>query len=872
MNRKYSWIIDKYTDSDRIFVFPSEIAAYEWAGFVLRNGGANAVDRERFISWDTFKEQCFQLFQNEKPVNRTIRSLFAAHLLENNRKKGFLKCFIPPEHSDLSLNFRKTAESVLMSLNSREMLLDSGLAAELKADLSLIFSEYSAFLDKHGLFEPAGIRPEIETAGRKYLITAPDIISDFNEYSTLLEKQENIEFYFFPEPDVNVSLTEFDTSSREYRWMAEEFEKLLDNNPYASAALTCISEQEQNYLLREFRTRGIPFTVRGGRELSLSPGARIFRHLGRLLSSQPEIGMLWTVFADNAVPWKESGMLKRMLDHLAESNYVLNSGKSRGDELKSVLAGSKKKEYSVWYRKLTESLKRIRQSSSFDSLAESVQTFVFRFADISAFSERSLAEYQLCMADLAKLSKLKEQVQELDIPDLYSIFLDQLEQHIYVPRQKQKGVQVFPYRVAAGIPADLYILSGCTQSGIRVSQRPFPFLRDDQRRMLNVEDADFSEAFLKAYLSCSAECTFARESNSGTALPPGFFIRRNALKKPDKEKNIYRMEKDLWAGSADASFQPYPALVTGLENFSIMNSPTGKKDYSAGDTVPGDIMSSLPVDINGEISVSASSLDSFLSCPYFYLNDRLFGLEEAKTEPEFINHLLIGTIEHKVLERFFRFIMENGGRLSLISEEEQRRVLEDIFRKTAFERFPRPWFETAYLADMDNAAKAVLSWLENERLQFADAVPEALELELEYTDCSTEIRYKGKIDRVSSDENALFIVDYKKGNPVSTAAVSRMETGSGAIQIPFYLFLMRKNGRTPERAYYYSFRKNRYIPVFGEGRNAIDEDKMNAVISRLESVAAEAVGSIRRGSFPANAERCSECSFQGLCRKKFFLN
>ena len=252
MKSDCSGFLEKYLDSERIFVFPSEIAAYEWAAYALKNGNRTAVDRDRFISWDTFKEQCFQLFQKEKPVNRTLRSLYAAHLLDKNRKEKFLEWFVRPEHAELSLNFRKTVESVLMSFNSAGQLLKSPLPAELKKDLSLLYERYSLFLKKHGLFEPSGIRPEIDTAGKKYLIIVPDIISDFEEYRTLLEKEKDIDFNFFPEPE-NTVLYEFRTVSREHRYIAEGFEKMLKNDPQASLAVSCTSETEQGYQCRVCR-------------------------------------------------------------------------------------------------------------------------------------------------------------------------------------------------------------------------------------------------------------------------------------------------------------------------------------------------------------------------------------------------------------------------------------------------------------------------------------------------------------------------------------------------------------------------------------------------------------------------------------------
>ena len=50
-------------------VFPSEIAAEFWRRSATLPGAQRAIREDRFVSWDRFKEEAFEIRESALPVN-----------------------------------------------------------------------------------------------------------------------------------------------------------------------------------------------------------------------------------------------------------------------------------------------------------------------------------------------------------------------------------------------------------------------------------------------------------------------------------------------------------------------------------------------------------------------------------------------------------------------------------------------------------------------------------------------------------------------------------------------------------------------------------------------------------------------------------
>jgi hypothetical protein len=72
-------------DRDLRFVFPSAVAADAWARRAVETGLARAVDKDRFVAWDRFKEATLSVDRRDrKAANGAARSIFCAAFLAEN--------------------------------------------------------------------------------------------------------------------------------------------------------------------------------------------------------------------------------------------------------------------------------------------------------------------------------------------------------------------------------------------------------------------------------------------------------------------------------------------------------------------------------------------------------------------------------------------------------------------------------------------------------------------------------------------------------------------------------------------------------------------------------------------------------------------
>ena len=176
---------------DSFFVFPSELVTTYW----MRKGlelGKKAVLSDRFLSWDKFKEKTFALNMSFTPVNKHIRTLFASSLLEENKKNGDLfKGIIRPEYSEGSNSFLSWITSVLTEVKSfreNSLLINIPLSDGVRDDLDLLYNRYLNLLDDREIFEPSWVQAQITDIGKEYFLFFPDVIEDFVEFASDLEK------------------------------------------------------------------------------------------------------------------------------------------------------------------------------------------------------------------------------------------------------------------------------------------------------------------------------------------------------------------------------------------------------------------------------------------------------------------------------------------------------------------------------------------------------------------------------------------------------------------------------------------------------------------------------------------------------------
>ena len=117
MNLITNVIRQRLEEPDTCFIFPSEVVAAFWRRRSLLLTDRRAVRADRFLSWDTFKEQTFARRSEAVPVNSVIRICFAADVLSRNAGgKTFIQALVFPVFADSWQQFVRPLARMLPSL------------------------------------------------------------------------------------------------------------------------------------------------------------------------------------------------------------------------------------------------------------------------------------------------------------------------------------------------------------------------------------------------------------------------------------------------------------------------------------------------------------------------------------------------------------------------------------------------------------------------------------------------------------------------------------------------------------------------------------------------------------------------------------
>ena len=218
---------EQISNQNSVFVFPTDIAAKKWADWVVKNTSVKAVAMERFFAWDNFKgEYIRSAVEGLKTVPSLMRKIFSAKLIEKNAEEPFFKNIIAKEYASNASSFSDWISSLLSALHLWKKLRDkkdveiqfdesddehfkqfyrdykkSGFTDAEDSDFEKIHDEYSAFLQKNSLFDPAWVEPNFSGDSREYFLIYPETLDDWEQYKHKLSKVKNVHFISVPESE-----------------------------------------------------------------------------------------------------------------------------------------------------------------------------------------------------------------------------------------------------------------------------------------------------------------------------------------------------------------------------------------------------------------------------------------------------------------------------------------------------------------------------------------------------------------------------------------------------------------------------------------------------------------------------------------------
>lgn len=924
-------LIREYGKNDRVvFVFPSDVAASLWREEALGILGAGTIEARRFIAWDRFKAEAIRSsVGNRQSVSAPIRGLYARDVTRRNAQAEppLFRSLIPENFAAEGVSFAGWIARLLPQLVlweekrrlARNLPLFPVPEDREDADLEYLKADYSAFLDRHGLFEPSWERPPLRETGYFYVILFTEAIEDWSEFAPALSKApfiRTVSCLSLPAEACAAPKAEvYETTREEIKACALSIEHLLSRGVPANRIAISVPDLETvaPYLTRELSLRGIPYEYRSGQPLGGKSAGRLFRLLDSCVKEGFSFASVKALLLDRMLPWANPELAERLVTFGIANRCVTpwtDNGRAMDpweEAFRDPVRFSGPDEgLRSWYRELRRSLTALASSGGFSEIRSRWFAFRNRFFDMELLNPADDAVLARCVEELTALAALETEYADVISGGVWSFFLDTLDSTMYVSQRQETGVNIFPWRVAAGTPFPWHFVLDASQDRATVIYRQLPFLREDKREALRSQEDDATSAFFSIYASCPRESD-AREAPSfmrfsvATRSFKGYTTPHNALEtRPAGQSGGFGTDplKDELAFAA-RSGEPdrlYPFQIAGQAaaasrargrdevRFSYLRSPFPPESVSLAERVK------MRQFDEGAVRVSQTDLSVHAVCPARWFLGKILEIEPPESDAELMNDRRLGIVYHEVFKRVYEMIRDTDGTFRSSRLETYREWAAECAEHAAetSDDFKGPLAAPVLAALSARIAGGVSAMLAEDARCLDGFIPEFLEEDISFT--RDGIRYYGKIDRISrrAADGKLVLIDYKTGRTPSLDSYrTDVSARPGVItdfQMPMYLFLAETSSESPYRgerigcAWYGSVKEEKFSTVVDDGeeggpkpkRGTFDRDGFGETMAAFADSAAAFAESVRNLDFtrPEGLSRleCARCDYVRICR------
>lgn len=859
----------------------------------------------RVISWDRFKEHAFDLRTDLRPANRTVRAVFVDQLLDENRRTGVFTRLVPARARAHPDGFRLHLTRCIPALPWRARIAAAGLVDRslepLFADLTVLEDRYLGFLEEHGLFEPAWLERSPAYRGGDYLLIMPDLAEDFPEFEPVIVAA-GTPFVRVPEAALP-ELRRYGDSRTELEATLGEIAMLLDSGVDPASIVLTVGDLEslRPRLEQAAELVEIPLSVRQGIPLARSAPGRMIAMLPEVVASGFSVESVKRLLGNRAIPWASRDAAARLVPLGAGVGAM--GGTPRPDpRWRRMRPGPERELIDLLIREIPP----LVNARSAGELRTRFTIFMDRLTDATGWEPETEARYQRCRVVLRELADLESAGITIDAP--FRFWTDRLAEELYVPRSAGRGVAVLPYRVGAGLAPAHHFVMNATNVATRVAFERLPFLTEAERDRLSeassgrpsaalVEERDLTAPFLRAYAASGGTVVFSASSTTwdGPALPPGPFVAAGRVVEPPPPVSpfdAWRREEELDAGPPSRVYRLQQSGAAAYAQGAIEGAAAGRVDLTRSPlTDPALVSAALARQRNSTrpelVSLSGTHVEAFRTCPFSYLLTRVLGVEDVAYGVDPDDARQAGDLYHKTLEAFFAGLHAVGAAFDPSRLGEYRARLRELYVELG-----RTW--VGMIPDLVLRAREPLADRVFAALLESDAglIPghTVEDVEKWEQEAGSGALLVGRIDRVTrSPEGTVTLVDYKKrrlpthvaqhaGSTTATgvAALPAAERASEAaslesIQIPFYIRLLRAEGKAVATAGYHSLEDATTKVVVGEdgARSVMSWERMEEILVLLDDVIVDVLGRLESGDYRCG--ECDACIFRGVCRTKFVV-
>ncbi|WP_020614602.1 PD-(D/E)XK nuclease family protein [Sediminispirochaeta bajacaliforniensis] len=873
------------------FVFPSQVVADSRLARALQYGAAAALRKDRFISWDTFKEKVFDESRKQRPVNGALRMLFATALLDENSKSSppLFQRLVPVDYAELSRSYRSLVTAILPRLDGFLRELDgSGLRERfpraLITDIDLLASRYGRFLSERNLFEPGAALPEPRPLPGISWILFPEVLEDFSEYESSLSRCEEIRTldtgdYLRSDDSNHPVLLRYRTAAAELAALIERIAALLQSGADPrEIAITLPDDREwRPRLAAAAADRSIPLRFRGGEPLSESVPGRFFRALWETSSGDWAFDQVENLFMNQAVPWRSAGLVRRIVRF--GRDYFCHKGARLWEQ---TLSRAERPVLASTFVSLRDGIRQLTGAESFALLRDRMQPFLRTHIDPDGWADDDLPVLQRCLESLGELAEAEASAGLGELGAVFPLWLSYLEGRQYVRRQERMGISVYQYRVSAGISPKYHFLPGCGQEKSRVLLHRYSFLSEEERKQLSGSEKDLSSAFLELYASAGsgAEISFADEGFGGPDLPPSELIdyeRPGEQSGDERFSDPFTHEIFYWTGGMLPA-RLWPLQQKGLLRYLATGGAGKRVDFTVRKVEDVNLLRSLLSRLSGgrdEIEISPAMLEAFWSCPFAFLADRCLKAREPELELRFTDPRIVGNLFHTAAARFFSDTSAEDA------DERMEQLLSRLF--SSWHRGPEPVPLPPVAGAMERFVRAGAKALVREFYDhFSSFRPMAVEKGMKsprkgrgisLEDDRWKISMSGRPDWIGRSASSYLIIDYKKRLFWKKGQLlPDDESLPQSFQMALYRSLLRENGFGEAAAAYFDMTSGLFQPVCGtEEKQWFDDEQSRLLSDRLDQALDAMTAALEDGSFFLPSGHCDGCSLRGACRMRFHM-
>ncbi len=869
-------VYEKFADPSVILIFPTEIATRFWIENFAYNSKEGVVRADKAIAWDNFRAH-FLPKSNLRPTNEIIRRIFALWFLSQNKIKECLKYFSYPDASYPTQNLVPAIVKTIFKLKELEVLQKENrnsylsLPKSYREDIDLIKENYNKFLNNNGLYEPRFFAPSIENdfefAQKKFVLFFPEVCNNFKELKTIIKDFPNLEVVTIKVKEKSYNLELYPNEMMELNGLFSKISKLLKEGipSYEIAVSVTALERQKAYLKQMGALYGIKLAIIEAKKIGSYASAAFFRRLITLYESDYSIENLKEFFLDVRLTWKESSFNRHFLRKVIEikatdyNSLLYKLSLARGQQERKFL------DFFKIFKELTDTLNRTK---SIETLRKTIFAVINFLLDVETWDGTENLVFKYILSYIDELESALKGLSLDQHDSLFSLFVDTVSNQIYVPVQKEEAITVYPYTVSVGIYPSFHFIVGVTTEDTHLQEDTLPLIAEYDWPYQEREDK--SNTFIEHYHFCGKNILFSAGEKifgNSSALVSRWFLEKEAVVKATVERDdaLYR-EYDSWAAENPQPFSVYRREADAFE-LALKTTLT----YSSLDMATDDKLEELKKWAAKRVTISPSQLDVYVDCPLKWALTYPLKIKKEEYDVVQIDNLAIGEILHKILELFFKEV-----NLKTPYKSSSLQTYAKAIDKIALQVF------SAYQNSIKSPSELTVYYLKElfipqlkqivtaESLLFEDFISTEFEYKLTKVYEEESYQLEGRIDRLTTKEDQVAIIDYKKKVRETLKSFRTDYDNLRAHQLPFYALLLKEvENREASIASYYDIQEGRYIKVWGEEEDELVETLKQIVKERIETM----VRNLKEGSLGAvvTKQGCNYCDFREICRRRYAL-